>query len=248
MASEPIRDEPKRGGGSSDNNLGGLIVFFLLFFAAFFVLGFNNGRKDLSKPENIKDFVISRTRLLHSGDTNRLVYGRLNRDAVWWLDVKSNSVWRGGSTHQPAMESKKLKMIAGDSSLLRSLLGSGTVTFALTELGTMLKQGGDYRQVIGRIVGASTGYSAGYLISDRLFPPKYDDPAIINWLWHLTDSDYSEIKRKSLINLIDKWEETGGASDEKLRALKEKLYRENIPSNEDFSVFAELVSAPNQSL
>jgi hypothetical protein len=249
MASEPIRDEPKQGEGSSENTLGGLIVFFVLFFAVFFVLGFNNGRKDLSKQENIKDFVISRTRLLHSGDTNRLVYGRSNRD-VWGVDVKSNSPLLGGSMHQLAMfESKKnLKTIAGDSSFLRLLWGS-PVVFTLPELVTMVKKGGDYRKIIAQIVGAGCGYYAGYWTSDRLFPPKYDDPAIINWLSHITDSDYSEIKRQSLINLIDKWEQTGGKSDEQLGELEERLHRpQYIPSNEDFSVFAELVSAPNQSL
>jgi hypothetical protein len=257
MASEPICDEPKQRAGSSDDNLGTLIVLSLLFFAIFFYFGFNNGRKYLSKAENIKEFVSSRTRLLHSGDTNLLVYGRSNHD-VCTLDVKSNSVRLGGSMHQLAIsESKKPKTISGDSSFLRMFLGGGTRVFTLTELVTIVKQGGNYRQVIVRIVGAGTCYSAGYLISDRLFPPKYDDPAIINWLSHISDSDYSEIKRRSLINLLDKWEQTAkksaqqiidSDSDEKLRALKERLYEAKyIPSNEDFSVFAELVSAPNQS-
>jgi len=250
MASEPIRDEPKKGRGSSDNNLRDLIVFFVVFFAVFFVVGFNNGRKDLSKPESIRAFVISRTRLEHNSDTNRLVYGRSNRD-VWSFDVKSNSPQLEGSIHELAMsESKKPKIIGGDSSFLRSFLNMGTAAFAVPELATMLTKGGNYGQVIVRVLGGSTGYSAGYLISDRLFPPKCNDPAIIDWLsYKITDSDYSEIKRKSLLILIDKWQETGGKPDVKLRAVTERLRRPDyIPKNEDFSVFAELVSAPNQSL
>ena len=214
MASEPIGDEPKQGAGSSDDNLA-LIGLFLLFFAISFGVGLYNGRKDLSKAENIKTFVISHTRLVHSGDTNRLVFGPSNRD-VWTLDLKSNSVRLGGSMSQIAMsESTNWKTIAVDSPFLRTFL-VGPVVLTVTNLVTMVKKGGDYRKIIAQIVGVGTGFSAGYWIAEHLFPPSYDDPAIIKWLSSISDSDSSEIKKRFLRNLFRNREEIAKKSAQQI--------------------------------
>ena len=248
MASGPIGDEPKQGAGSSDDSIGAVIVLALLFFTIFFVLGFCKARKEHSHPDYIKLFVIMHTRLVHSGDTNRLVYGPSNGAAVWMLDLKSNSASVDPMRELAMLESTNPKTIAVDSSLVQTFLGVWTVK----DLITMANKGGDYRKIIAIIVGAGTGFYAGYLISDRLFPPRYDDPAIMKWLLGISD-DYSENKRLSLKLFIKNREEIAkksaqqiidGDSDEKLRAYKLLADRlrdpKYVPSNEDFSVFAEV--------
>ncbi len=239
MASEPIGDEPKQGAGSSDDNIGAVIGLALLFFAIFSVLGFNNGRKEHSKPEYIKNFVIKHTRLVHIGDTNRLVYG----DAEWMLDLKTNSVKLGDPVRQQlaTLESRNPKIIAVDSSLLQTFFDGAPAALTLNEVITMVEKGGDYRKIIAQIVGAATGYSAGYWVANRFFPLKHDDPAIMKWL--LSSRDHSEIRRRSWQEIAKKsaQQTIDSNSAEKLRGVEDSLGNpEYVPSNEDFSVLAEV--------
>lgn len=251
MASGPTDDEPKQGAGPSDDNMGaliGLIGLVLLFFAIFFFLGFKEAKKQQRQPGAIARFVILHTRLVHIGDTNHLVYG----NAEWMLDLKANKVKLGDPVGQ--QQAMLGSAIPKDSSLLQNFFGTAPAALTLQELVTILKKGGDYRkiiaQIIAQMVGAGTGFFTGRWVANSFFPLKHDDPAIMKWL--SSSRDHSEIKKLFLIELIKNRKEIAkksaqqtidSDSAEKLRAyevVENSLGNpEYVPSNEDFSVFAE---------
>jgi hypothetical protein len=243
MASRPIDGEPKKGAGSSDDSVGALIGLALLFFAIFFFLGFKEARKQQTQPGSIALFVIFHARLVHSGDTNYLVYGP-SKDP-WMLDLKTNSASVDPMGDLAMLESTNPKTIAVDSSLLQIFLAGAPAALTIPELVTMVKKGGDYRKIIAQIVGAGPGFFAGDWVANRFFPLKHDDPAIMKWLRSISN-DYSEIRRLSWQAIAKKSAQqiTDGESAEKLHAIKrvEESLRnpKYVPTNEDFSVFAEV--------